>query len=117
MNPEGETIVIRLPTNAEILVYPSQEHPGDWLVSANVEAIDVTTGRPSHFSTRLKWHGGPPPRGEIAQTMINMLAHEICEQLGLDPHMRLSLPETPLVRMTDEEHAEILRKAGIGDAQ
>jgi hypothetical protein len=113
MAEEAETIELRLPTKATILVYPSSESPGDWLVKANVEAIDVATGQPGCFTTTLKWHGAKPPRGEIAQTMINMVAHEICEQLGLDPHTRLKLPETPLVKLTDEEHAAILERAGI----
>ena len=107
---DGETITLRLPTKAEILVYPSQERPGDWVVKANVEAIDIQTGQPGHFTTTLRWHGGPPPRNEIAQAMINMLAHEVCEQLGLDPHTRLALPEAPVVRMSDEDYAALMER-------
>jgi hypothetical protein len=110
---DGEIIELRLPTRAEIVVRPSQDQPGDWVVEANVESIDVQTGAPGRFTTTLPWHGGPPPRCEIAQAMINMLAHEVCEQLGIDPHARLALPErptAPVVRMTDEEHAALMER-------
>lgn len=84
----GETIKLNMPTSCTVLVYPSQEHPGEWIIKCGVEALDVETGEPDHFSTT--WQGvgqsGPPSRETIAQTVIDMFAHEIREQLGLDPH-------------------------------
>lgn len=65
------------------------DEDGSWVARVDVEAFDVSAGDIRHFKTT--WRGRRPDteRGErevIALTIKNALAHEVQEQLGLDPH-------------------------------
>lgn len=84
---EAHTFKIRLPESCEVLVYPSDEKPGHWVVKCHVRAVDVTdpNGAVADFSTTLPY-GTTPTTDEVELVIRNMLAHEVKEQLGLDPH-------------------------------
>lgn len=77
---------VYMPQYCHVLLYaPDKQHEG-WRVVVKVRTVDVTTDEFADFETR--WDGGltRPTQVEIAQVIINMLAHEVQEQLGLNPH-------------------------------
>lgn len=81
-----ETIEIDLPKKCTVLVFESMETPGTWIIKANICARDVETGDDGYFTTL--WQGGKPSRRDVLATLVNMLRHELAEQLGLDPHRK-----------------------------
>lgn len=90
MGERDRTIELPLPSKVTALVYESTSEPGTWVISVHVEALDVETKQPGIFATT--WRGADEPTdSDVAEAMIEMLAHEIREQLGLDPHDRNSV--------------------------
>lgn len=98
---KDETIELKLPERCAVLVYASQEHPGDWVIKVNIQAVDVETGGLGDFSTT--WVGGPPSRDDVASAVANMLVHEIREQLGCNPH---GLPDVDGPRGVDDHQRD-----------
>lgn len=86
--PPGDRMIeLRMPKHCKVHVFRSTDpanDPGTWIIKAEVEALDVDTGKLGFFATT--WRGGEPSLEDVAQTVVNMLAHEVAENLGLDPH-------------------------------
>jgi hypothetical protein len=77
-------IEVPLPTSCKVLVYPSTQFPGERVIKVMVEASDVETGKPGGFD--VTWTVKHLNRREIADAVIDMIKHEVEEQLALDPH-------------------------------
>ena len=80
---------VRMPSRCRVIAHPSTEFPGEWKITCFIEAVDVLTGQPAEFTTR--WRGLQPTMADVARVVKNMFAHEIEEQLGLEPHDRQTL--------------------------
>lgn len=80
----SETISIRSPNSITVLVYKSDNAP-TWVTKVIVEAICVETDKPETFS-KIFESDVKPSRQELADLVVEMLAHEVAEQLGLGPH-------------------------------
>lgn len=76
-----------LPSECSVAVF---EYDNRWVVKVNIEVPDVCdVGRGmSQFATEHYFANKPSWR-EIADTIIERLAHEVEEHLGLDPHKML----------------------------
>jgi hypothetical protein len=94
---QSTTIAVRMPESCDVLVYPSTEEPGTWKTQVHLRAADVTdpAGELSTFGST--WQSPHAPTLEdVAKQVIDMLAHEVREQLGLNPHHEVVVTMTIL---------------------
>lgn len=77
--------LVEMPRTCRVEIYRPEAEDEDWRVVVKLRAIDVKTDDFAVFQTRWSTTH-EPTRDEIAQVVINALAHEAQEQLGIDPH-------------------------------
>ncbi len=81
-----ETIEIAMPMAVTVLVYKSETKPG-WITKVMLTTTCVETGEPDTFAQTTE-SPAKLSRQELADIVVDMLAHEVAEQLGLGPHQR-----------------------------
>lgn len=83
----ARTLRIELPADVVVLSYPSKQAHlrGTWTSKVILAATDVETKQPGYFSQEVGTDH-PPTDREIATFVLEMLRHEVHEQLGLKPH-------------------------------
>ena len=92
-SPRFSVFEIELPARCTVLVYQSEQYPGEWIVKTNITTRDVETGEQGMFgATRYfvpakgKTKTRKPSMRQVARAVFDSLRHEVEEQLGLNPH-------------------------------
>lgn len=83
ISDEGETLEVPLPSKLHVLVFPSID--GGWRLKLSAITVDVDTKLEGYFGTSASF-AEKPTREQIAVELDRWLAHEVREQLGLEPH-------------------------------
>lgn len=87
--------------NVEVLVYPSEEHPGWWIVKPTITSPERDSGRLEGFQSPFRFKrkkSRPPGRKRLARwvrlAVRSLLHHELDEGIlidgvrVLDPHAK-----------------------------
>lgn len=81
----ARTLRIQLPADVVVLSYPSKERRGTWVSKVILTAEDVETKGIGYFSQQMQ-SSSPPTDRDVATLVVEMLRHEVHEQLRLEPH-------------------------------
>lgn len=91
MKHQSQRIEITTFPEIEVLVYPSQEHAGWWIVKSMIQTFDSETGKAAGFMSviRKKPLTGRAPGRErlgswIREAVARQLLHELDEGLRID---------------------------------
>ncbi len=90
-----ETIEIPPPKAITVLVYWSSTR-AKWISKVLISAADIKSGEHGFFSNETE-SDSKPSRQELADQVVELLAHEVSERLGLNPH---GAPEEPTLDLT-----------------
>lgn len=80
-----QSLIVGMPRDCRVDIYCPDDQHEEWRVVVKIKAIDVKTDEFAVFQTRWSTTH-EPTQVEITQVVINALAHEIQEQLGINPH-------------------------------
>lgn len=81
---QDETIYIVPPEAISVLVYWSESR-ARWISKVLLTAVSLDTQSTEVFSQESD-SPTKPSRQEVADQVVEMFAHEVAEQLGLNPH-------------------------------
>lgn len=84
----GGSLFVTLPAEVEIETYPSHSGSGvsgGWVSKVTIRTKNVVTGNDMYLG--CEWpHPTKPTKAKLAEQVTAVLAHEVAEQLGLNPH-------------------------------